>query len=153
MATPAALLNYVLRVESMQTEATFPRHASRLPQNRAEAVAQGLVGPTLEDITHFHYRNRIPTMNRCLVNIDTRFLEDLKEESFSENGSKRYDEDWSRLVGCQDLRVGDTSLRGTVFKLGSMTGSWAGRFLVTTLSSSIKVISHAKPRRRHSMSR
>lgn len=73
------------------------------------------------------------------MNIDTRFLEDLEEEeSLSENGSKCYDEDWSRLVGCQDLRVGDTPLRGTVFKLGSMTGSWAGRFLVSILSSSIK---------------
>jgi hypothetical protein len=67
-------------------------------------------------------------MNRCSLNIDTRFIDDLEEEEpCSENGSKRYDEDWSRLVGCQDLRVGDTPLRATVFKLGSMTGSWAGR--------------------------
>lgn len=143
MANPAALLNYVLRIESMQTEANFPPHAFGLPRNRDDAIAQGLsnTGPTLEDIFDFHYKNRIPTMNPCLINIDTRFVEEFKEELCSENGSKRYDEDWSRLVGCRDLRDGNSPLRGTVFKLGSMTGSWAGRFLVFILSSSIKVIS------------
>lgn len=40
-----------------------------------------------------------------------------------------------------------------VVKLGSRTGSWPGRVLVTILSSSIKVISHTKPRRLHSMNR
>src|SRR5271168_2382912 len=69
-------------------------------------------------------------MNPCSLNIDTRFIDDLEEEELcSENGSKHYDEDWSCLVRCQDLCVGDTprALRATVFKLGSMTGSWAGR--------------------------
>ncbi|KAF8813497.1 hypothetical protein BYT27DRAFT_7335105 [Phlegmacium glaucopus] len=131
VATPAALLNYVLRIESMQTEATFPPHASSLPRNRADAIAQEFTGPTLEDIMDFHYENRIPTMNRCTTIIDTQFVEDLDEEELLlEHGSKRYDEDWNRLVGCQDLRISDTPLRGTVFKVGSMTGSWAGRFLV-----------------------
>jgi hypothetical protein len=50
--------------ESMQIEPTFPRYAFKLPRDRADAIAQGLIhiGPTLED---FHYDNRIPTMNRC----------------------------------------------------------------------------------------
>lgn len=39
-------------------------------------------------------------MNRCPVIIDTRFVEDLEEDLFSEIGRKLYDEDWSRLVGC-----------------------------------------------------
>lgn len=154
MATPAALLNFVLRIESMQTEATFPRHASGLPRDRADARAQGLtnIGPTLEDIVDFHYNNRIPTMKRCPVTIDTQFLEDFtKEEFFPENGSKRYDEDWSRMVGCQDLRDGNSPLRGTVFKLGSMTGSWAGRFLVIILSAFYQNNISTKPRRLHSM--
>ena len=68
-------------------------------------------------------------MNRCPVTIDTRFVEGLEEDLFSENGSERYDEDWSRLVGFKDLRDGNSLLRGTVLKLDSMTGSWAGRFL------------------------
>lgn len=92
-------------------------------------------------------------MNRYPVTINTRFVEDLEEDLFSENGSKRYDEDWSRLVGCKDLRDGNSPLRGTVFKLGSMTGLLGRSFLVTILSPSIKVISHTKPRRLHSMSR
>jgi hypothetical protein len=134
VATPAALLSYVLRIESMQTEANFPPHAYNLPRDRADAIAQGIfsMGPTLEDIVDFHYNNRIPTMDQCLLNIDVRFVEDFQVESSSENGSKRYDEDWSRLVGCQDFSDGNSPLRGMVFKLGSMTGSWAGRFLVTT---------------------
>ena len=54
-------------------------------------------------------------MNPGSLNIDTLFIDDLEEEeSCSENGSKRYDEDWSRLVGCQDLRVGDTPLRASL---------------------------------------
>lgn len=149
VATPAALLNYVLRIESLQNETTLPPHASSLPQDRAAAIAQGFIGATLEDIIEFHYKNRIPTMNRCSLNIDTRFIDDLEEEEpCSENGSKRYDEDWSRLVGCQDLRVGDTPLRATVFKLGSMTGSWAGRLLAPfyepTLTS-VLTDSHLNP--------
>ena len=69
-------------------------------------------------------------MNRCRVIINTRFVEDLEEDLFSENGSKLYDADWSQLVGCnlKVLRDGNSPLRGTVFKFGSMTGSWAGRF-------------------------
>lgn len=126
----------------MQNESTFPREAYSLPRNRADAIVQGLTGPTLEDIIGFHYENRIPTTNRCSLNVDTLWVEDLEEESLSENGSKRYDEDWNRLVGCKDLHSGDTPLRGTVFKLGSMTGSWAGRFLVFFFSPSIKATSH-----------
>jgi hypothetical protein len=43
VATLAALLGYVLWIESMQTEATFPRHASNLPRDRTDAIAQGLI--------------------------------------------------------------------------------------------------------------
>ena len=69
-------------------------------------------------------------MNRCPVIIDTRFVEDLEEDLFSEIGRKLYDEDWSRLVGCnlKDPSWWELALTGAVFKFDSMTGSWAGRF-------------------------
>ena len=43
VAILAALLSYVLRTESMQTEATFPRHASNLPRDKADVIVQGLI--------------------------------------------------------------------------------------------------------------
>lgn len=142
--TRTALLSYVSWIES---GATFLRHASNSPRDRANDIVQVLVniqvGPTLEDIVDFHW---YPVIN------NTRFVEDLEEDLFSENGSKLYDEDWSRLDGCnlKVLRDGNSPLRGTVFKFGSTTGSWAGSNYYFVFYQSY--VSH-KPRRLHSMSR
>ena len=66
-------------------------------------------------------------MNRCPVIIDTRFIEDLEEDLFSENGSKLYAEDGASWLDVRTFLMG-TRPYGGVFKLGSMTGSWAGLF-------------------------
>ena len=51
---PAALLSYVLGIESMQTEAIG--YTSNLPQDRADAIVQGLIdiGATLENTIDYH---------------------------------------------------------------------------------------------------
>ena len=62
VATPAAFLNYVLRMESMQNETTFPRHAFTLPWHRADAIAQGPTGPRLEDTSETLKKSRYQNM-------------------------------------------------------------------------------------------
>ncbi|KAK0184012.1 hypothetical protein F5146DRAFT_336506 [Armillaria mellea] len=41
----------------------------------------------------------------------------------------RYEQDWYRQVSCYDLFAPPDALRGPVFSLGSLTGSWAGRWV------------------------
>ena len=53
------------------------------------------------------------------------------EEDSNIRGSKSCDDDWYRLVACHDPRDGDMPLRGVVYRLGSIAGSWAGRFQVS----------------------
>jgi hypothetical protein len=117
-----------VRIEELQTNETFPDAAFSLPPDRATAIALGAVGPTLEDITRFHFQERICVPSRCPVTIDPEFDDEaIQAMSF---GSERYDEDWSRLVACHDPWVGSMPLRGKVFALGSMVGSWTGRLMV-----------------------
>ena len=66
-------------------------------------------------------------MNRCPVIIDTRFVEDLEEEFFSEYERKLYDEDGAAWLDVRTFVVG-TRPYGGVFKVSSMTSpcQWAG---------------------------
>jgi hypothetical protein len=57
-------------------------------------------------------------------------------------GSKNGDEDWYRLVACHDPRDGDMPLRGVVYRLGSIAGSWAGRFQQPDLDLFMSLANH-----------
>jgi hypothetical protein len=128
LVTVAASLITALRTEELQTNETFPDAALSLPRDRATAMALGAVGPTLEDITRFHFQERIRVPSRSPVTIDPEFDDEAIRGVLL--GSERYDEDWSRLVACHDPWLGSEPLRGKVFTLGSMAGSWAGRLMV-----------------------
>ncbi|KAJ3516509.1 hypothetical protein NLJ89_g1083 [Agrocybe chaxingu] len=131
-----ATLLLALQTEAFQDETSFP-HAVRneLPLTRADAVAQGRTGPTVEDIEHFHYNVRIPTARGPLPSIirpPNRHFDGQPMgmgDGLAE-GSERYDSDWYRLVACHDIRVGnECTLRGVIYTPGSMTGSWEGRLM------------------------
>ena len=137
VVAPAAVLSLTLQADSFQDVSNLPATAQNLPRNRASAIVQGVNGPTLDEIVDFHLTNRIPTMELLSPVLETEYVEDFNEskkqtEDDSDiGGSKSCDEDWYRLVACHDPRDGDMPLRGVVYRLGSIAGSWAGRFQVS----------------------
>jgi len=139
VVAPAVVLSLTLQADSFQDVSSLPASVQNLPHNRASAIAQGVTGPTLEEIVDFHLENRVPTMESPLPVLETEYLENLSvsekqtEDDSHVGGSKRCDEDWYRLVACHDPRDGDMPLRGMVYRLGSMVGSWAGRFQVVQI--------------------
>jgi hypothetical protein len=136
LVTAAATLITTVHTEELQANATFPDAALSLLPNRATAIALGAVGPTLEDITRFHFQERIYVSGRIPLTIDPGFdfgADEVKQTMSL--GSGRYDEDWSRLVACHDPWIGSMPLRGKVFTLGSMSASWAGRMMVCLVAN------------------
>ncbi|RDB25822.1 hypothetical protein Hypma_006293 [Hypsizygus marmoreus] len=134
--TCAATLVTTVLFEALSNSQTFPNNAYHLPADRASA-GPNFVGPTLEDLLRFHFDERIHVPGRCAPTLDLNFDQgDSEEELKSETnppslcGSKRYDEDWSRLVSCHDPRlVTPSPLRGIMFTIGCLAGSWEGRLL------------------------
>ncbi|CAA7267463.1 unnamed protein product [Cyclocybe aegerita] len=133
----AATLLLALQTEAFQDENSFP-HAVRneLPLTRADAVAQGRTGPTVEDVEEFHYNVRIATARGPLPPSIIRppnhhfDREPMGVGDGLAQGSQRYDSDWYRLVACHDIRVdNECTLRGVIYTPGSMTGSWEGRLM------------------------
>ncbi|KAF8224160.1 hypothetical protein L208DRAFT_1425867 [Tricholoma matsutake] len=141
VTVPATLITAV-RTEELQTEETFPDGAFSLPPDRPTAIAMGAVGPTLEDITRFHFQERIRLPRCSPVTIEAEF--DDEEIQTMSLGSESYDEDWSRLVACHDPWIGSMPLRGKVFTPGSMTGSWAGRLMIPDVQALTSVILHPR---------
>lgn len=137
VVAPAAVLSLTLQADSFQDVSNLPATAQNLPHDRASAIARGVNGPTLDEIVDFHLKNRIPTMESFSPALETEYVEDFNEsnkqtqDDSDAGGSKSCDEDWYRLVACHDPRDGDMPLRGVVYRLGSIAGSWAGRFQVS----------------------
>lgn len=114
----------------------FDPHAINLPRDRqaANALAMRSPAPTIQDVVEF--RNvRIGVPERCPLvledgNIDS--FDDIEdgEDDAAARGSRRYDSDWYRLVCCHDPWADNPPLRGPVYRLGSLSGSWTGRFTV-----------------------
>lgn len=135
LATTAAALLTTVRTEELQDLNTFPEAANSMPVDRAAAIASGREGPTFEDVSSYHFKERIhvPQRNAPLFDLD---FDQYNSESTVEpslRGSARYDEDWSRLVSCLDPWMGPIALRGKMFTPGSLVGSWEGRLLVSLL--------------------
>ncbi|KAF8622009.1 hypothetical protein AX15_007363 [Amanita polypyramis BW_CC] len=136
-ATTAATLLWVMQAEVQQNEQSFPRGAHMLPHNREEANA---VGPTYEDIYDFHYRVRV---QECYSRPASE--QNLDPEIAAE-GSRRFDEAWTRLVACHDPCLGDVPLRGPVYKIGTLSGRWSGRFILPHFEAHMNsVLLHRSP--------
>ncbi|TFK73283.1 hypothetical protein BDN72DRAFT_814820 [Pluteus cervinus] len=138
---PAAVISVLARLERHQT-VSIPTH---LPRDRATANALGVTGATQEDVEEAYFRTRIhlPPSSPSPV-IDTCFMDDI--ETFPEvEGASRsmiYDIDWSRLVSCHDLWSEPSPLRTSVYKLGSLSGSWAGRYLSAQFETQVNLMSN-----------
>ncbi|KAG5638538.1 hypothetical protein H0H81_012038 [Sphagnurus paluster] len=127
LVTSAAALLTTAYTEALQTCETFPFSAYTQPVDRATADALGSSGPTLQNILEFHFQERIHKPPQC--NPDVNIIYEDQIESDSEvhsplNGSSKYDEDWFRLVNCYDARAAPSPLRGTVYRPGSLAGTW-----------------------------
>jgi hypothetical protein len=112
-----------VRLEAFQDASPLPRSTLHLPADRDAANVLGRRGPTLEDVREFHHGTRTSFVDRCPVIFGTS---DLPHGE----GSKRHDEDWTRLVACYDPWVGQTTLRGIVYTPGTLSGCWSGHTLV-----------------------
>ena len=131
LLTTAALLALTVRVEAYQDTTPLPPPTLQLPADREVANALGYRGPTLEDVREFNYGVRTSFIDRCSSTLET-----LDSDSDSRWGSEQHDEDWNRVVACHDPRIGNTSLRGMVYTLGTLSGCWSGRVLVCQTASS-----------------
>ncbi|TFK33451.1 hypothetical protein BDQ12DRAFT_738768 [Crucibulum laeve] len=138
--TSGAMLLYAMRKEAFQDDQTFPSNISNLPVDRAAAVASHREGPTIQDIIDFHYQNRVQAMERVPRRIISDFEQYDCDYEQSPQTSRRYEEDWYRCVGCSDLWASDSPLRGIVFKPGTLSGSWAGRFLQPDFQAHLSVL-------------
>jgi hypothetical protein len=129
----------VTRVQIIEQANPPNLDALGLPADRAAANAMGIGGPTRADIVEF--RNlKIAAPERCPLELDQCFADDFVNEEgqvqddlrkgIPLTGSARYDTDWYRLVSCLDPWSPPSPLRGIVYQLGSIAGSWAGRFVV-----------------------
>ncbi|KAF9460340.1 hypothetical protein BDZ94DRAFT_1284000 [Collybia nuda] len=135
LAVSAAVLITTVRTEELQDWRTFPEPAPSMPLDRGAADTLGVAGPTVEDISSFHFQERISVPRQAVPAIDLSFDQFSPEGTIEippsgSEGSERYDEDWSRLVACHDPWMGPTPLRGKMFTPGSLVGSWEGRMLV-----------------------
>ncbi|KAG2132978.1 hypothetical protein DEU56DRAFT_739187 [Suillus clintonianus] len=119
---PAALLNYVVRLEVRLDDNPLPSAVAQLPETRAQATAMGLSLPRLtqEDVVDFHFHTR------------TIFFGD-----YNGLGSERLDSEWFRIVSCHDPWAVDRPLRGVFYHLGSLTGHWNGRALIPYMQAHI----------------
>ncbi|GLB44816.1 hypothetical protein LshimejAT787_1801530 [Lyophyllum shimeji] len=157
IVTSAAALLITVRTEALQTAHTFPASAYALPADRATANALNVAGPTLEDVSRFHFQERIHASSRCTPNIDVVFHDDddiedgrTGDETLSpSDGSQRYEEDWSRLVNCYDPWAMPSPLRGKVYTVGSLAGSWEGRLMLPDFEAHVSAL--LDPRRSSSV--
>ncbi|KAF5379763.1 hypothetical protein D9615_005748 [Tricholomella constricta] len=145
--TSAATLLTTVYTEALQTLRPLPPTANTLPADRATANALGLGGPTYEDLSRFHFLERIHASTRCtpITDVTLESLEEEDEEYELESpldGSWRYEEDWSRLVNCHDPRGIPSPLRGKVHTIGSLAGSWEGRLILPDFLTHINAIQH-----------
>ncbi|KAG1738427.1 uncharacterized protein EDB91DRAFT_1249341 [Suillus paluster] len=117
---PAALLNYVIRLEVRLDTNPLPSAVAQLPATRVQATTMGLPVPRLtqEDVVDFHFHTR------------TKFFGD-----YNGLGSERLDSEWFRIVSCHDPWAVDRPLRGVFYRLGTLTGHRNGRALIPYLQA------------------
>ena len=104
-----------MRQEAWQDTIPLPSRIALLPATREEAFARDLGTPALtqEDVREFHYHTR------------TRFFQCGQGVT-----SERLDKDWFRLVACHTPSAVERPLKGIVYSLGTLVGTWSGRIFV-----------------------
>ncbi|KAJ8520732.1 hypothetical protein ONZ45_g2457 [Pleurotus djamor] len=130
LSTSATLL-YISRGETNLDE-RGPPDTSRMPSSREEADLVG-VRATAGDVREaWGVRVGVPCVERGEE--DDADGEDEEEEE--EEESRKYDTDWSRLVSCYDpWNEEESPLRGPVYRPGTLSGTWSGRFIVCVFLS------------------
>ncbi|THU83391.1 hypothetical protein K435DRAFT_844066 [Dendrothele bispora CBS 962.96] len=136
--------------------AELPLNRAEANARNLNAGGPVALGPTQEDVIRRH-KNQVHAPERCKLNVKMGYDEEedfcLPEHRHSDLnpkttdspcsddngnssgsggnrvGSRRYDEDWYRMVSCSDPWSTKSMLRGPVHRPGSLTGSWAGTFL------------------------
>ncbi|KAF8442276.1 hypothetical protein L210DRAFT_3477944 [Boletus edulis BED1] len=113
--TSAALLNFVVRQEAWQDTVPLSPRIASLPATREEATTRDLGTPALtqEDVREFHFHTR------------TRFFQHDRAIT-----SGRLDRDWFRLVACHTPSAVERPLKGILYSLGTLVGTWTGRIFV-----------------------
>jgi hypothetical protein len=109
---PYAILAHFSRLETRPL--MIPPH---LPETRAEAMANGISGPTKEDVADFNARCKTHFPGTAYGN---RFDTLLK--------SRRHDPDWKRSIR-NPLFRSPSSLPGEYIP-GTISGRWQGSFIV-----------------------
>ncbi|KAK2462955.1 hypothetical protein APHAL10511_005007 [Amanita phalloides] len=142
LATTAATLLWTLQSESLQDGHPLPAALRSLPPNRDIANASGHRGPTFQDIHDFHYTVRI---QEACSQRSLGASEEIFNLETSPEGSRQFDEDWSRLVACYDLCLGDVPLRGPVYQPGSLCGRWSGRFMEPHVDAHMSAVLGRRP--------
>ncbi|PBL04335.1 hypothetical protein ARMGADRAFT_50007 [Armillaria gallica] len=149
--TPIALLSWTVRQEMYQQAHPLDHNfLDQFPTDRHTANAFGVTGPTVEDLTEFH-QLRICSPGPLLLPPHTTFdtydsfhtdddNHEDEEDPRQPRGSMRYEQDWYRQVSCYDPFALPGALRGPVFSLGSLTGSWAGRWVLTNIESHMDLL-------------
>ncbi|KAG1842392.1 hypothetical protein DFJ58DRAFT_56735 [Suillus subalutaceus] len=108
---PYAILVHFSRLETRPL--MIPPH---LPETQAEAVANGISGPTKEDIVYFN--------TRC----KTHFPDTIYGNRFDTlRKSRRHDPDWTRCIR-DPLYRSPSSLPGQYIP-GTISGRWQGSFI------------------------
>ncbi|KAL0945455.1 hypothetical protein HGRIS_000945 [Hohenbuehelia grisea] len=142
--TSAAALAMTVRWETEQVRQGLPESINNFPQNRQEAIATGRRGMTVEDARAFHYDVRVRVPERCQLypmGVDLGEEDEVSEWRPTSVGSKRWDEDWSRVVSCCKPWV-DSPLRGKVYTPGDLVGSWTGRIMLPGLNEHFDLLSN-----------
>lgn len=148
LLTPAALLVWIVRMQLYLDDEPFNPTTINLPPDRqtADTLSYRTPAPTVEDILEFR-SIRIRAPERCPLHIDLGEndlfeVEDVEEETNERwsQGSRRYDSDWYRLVSCHDPWADNPSLRGPVYRIGSLSGSWGGRFTQTNFDTHMSIL-------------
>ncbi|KAG6335010.1 hypothetical protein ID866_4077 [Astraeus odoratus] len=127
LASVAAKLVYFSRREVSPIQVP-----SQLPRTREHAFQLGLtmVGPTQEDVHELNTYKvaKLPST----AHTDTDWWTGMEDASSKERAkrapSARWDEDWNRLLDCNDL-FKQVSLKRVHYVPGTLAGLWQGRIL------------------------
>ncbi|KAJ3835109.1 hypothetical protein EV361DRAFT_886824 [Lentinula raphanica] len=150
LATPllnmASFLVWTVRLETIREANPIDQgFIASLPLDRESATARRIQGPTRTDILNFHQSQiRAPIHSPTILctsfeeEILTRY-EGLFEE-VSLLGSRRYDQDWRRIVAQPTFLPQAAPLSHDAHEAGALLGSWEGFFVQPSLEDHIALV-------------
>ncbi|KAF5378965.1 hypothetical protein D9757_009116 [Collybiopsis confluens] len=152
LATPllsiASLLVWTARVETGRETSGFDRTSiSSYPADREAAIARRVQGPTQLDVIKF-YGLQIQVPSHCSVDTTAPFRDEIMTcecrippKTFSSlSGSWKYDGDWNRALTCADSVPTLTPKYLPTYRLGAVTGPWAGFTMQTSFDTHMQLV-------------